>query len=79
MLNELKSQIILVLQYKKRNDKKIFHSYNKLITIDSESLADESFNLRIKALWIKVKNYASKDWILLDVIIKYSIKFFACA
>ena len=26
----------------------------------------------------KIKNYASEDWIVLDVIIKHSIKIFAC-
>ena len=26
----------------------------------------------------KIKNYASKDWIVLDVIVKHSIKIFAC-
>ena len=31
-----------------------------------------------QSLMVKIKNYASEDWIVLDVIIKHSIKIFAC-
>ena len=54
MLNELKKfkvQTVLVLDYKKRNDRKIFHSSNKLIASDSD--IDEALNPCIKALWQK--------------------------
>ena len=54
LLNELKKfkvQTVLVLDYKKRNDRKIFHSSNKLIATDSD--IDEALNPCIKALWQK--------------------------
>ena len=79
LLNELKKfkvQTILVLVYKKRNDCKIFHSSTKLIASYSES--DEAFKSMHQSIMTKIKNYASKDWIVLDVIIKHSIKIFEC-
>ena len=47
-LKKFKVQTILVLDYKKRNDKKIFHSSAKLIASDSD--IEEAFNPCIKAL-----------------------------
>ena len=44
-------QIILILDYKKQNDRKIYHSSAKLIASASDS--DEAFNPYIKALWQK--------------------------
>ena len=47
-LKNLKAQTILVLEYKKRNDLKIFHSSAKLIASDSDT--DEALYSCIKAL-----------------------------
>ena len=67
-----KVQTISVLDYKRRNDHRIFHSNAKLIISDSD--IDEAF----KSIMTKIKNYASKNCIVLDVIIKHSIKIFEC-
>ena len=79
LLNELKKfkvQAILVLDYKKRNDRKIFHSNAKLIASDSDIV--EAFKSMHQNVMTKIKNYACEDWIVLDVIIKHSIKIFDC-
>ena len=80
MLSELKkfkAQTILILNYKKRNDHKIFHSSAKLIASDSN--IDEAFKSMHQSIMTKVKNYTSKDCIVLDVVIKYGIKIFQCS
>ena len=69
-------QTILVLDYKKKNDRKIFHSNAKLIACDSD--IDESFKFMHQSIMTKIKNYFCKDWIVLDVIIKHHIKVFEC-
>ena len=79
LLSELRKfivQIIFVLDYKKRNDRKIFHSSAKLIASDSN--IDEAFKSMRQSIMTKIKNYASEDWVVLDVIIKHSIKIFTC-
>ena len=79
MLSELKKfkvQAILVLEYKKRNDRKIFHSCTKLIASDSD--IDEAFKPMHQSIMSKRENYACEDWIVLDVIIKHSINIFEC-
>ena len=79
LLNELKKfkvQTILVLDYKKRNDRKIFHSSAKLIASDSD--IDEAFKSMHQSIMTKIKSYASEDCIVLDVIIKLSIRIFEC-
>ena len=78
LLSELKKFKIqkLVLEYKKRNDCKIFHSSGKLIVIDSD--IDKAFKPMHKSIMIKMENSASEDWIVLDVIIKHNIKIFEC-
>ena len=73
-LKEFKVQTILVLDYEKRNDCKIFHSSAKLIPNDSN--IDEAFNSMYQSIMKKIKNYADKIWIVLDVIIKHGIKIF---
>ena len=75
-LKNFKVQTILVLDYKKRKDRKIFHSSAKLIAIDSD--IDEAFKSLHQSIATKIKNYASKNQIILNVIIKHSIKFFEC-
>ena len=77
LLNELKKftfQTISVLHYKKRNDHEIFHSSAKLIA--SDLYIDETFKSMHKSIMAKIKNYASEDCIVLDVIIKHSMKIF---
>ena len=71
-LKKFKVQTILVLEYKKINDCKIFYSCTKLIVSDSDT--DEAFQSFHQSIMTKTKNYAFKDWIVLDVIIKKSIK-----
>ena len=64
-----KSQIILYLDYQKRNDHKVSHSSVKLISSDSD--IDEAFKSFDQSIMTKIKNYASEDSIVLDVIIKH--------
>ena len=57
-LKKFKFQTIIVLEYKKRSDPKIFHSSTKLT--DSDSGIDlKSMHQKIMT---KIKNSASKDW-----------------
>ena len=62
------------LDYKKRNDRKIFDSSPKLIASDSD--IDETFKSMHQSITTKTKSYACKDQIFLDVIIKNNIKIF---
>ena len=75
-LKKFKVQTILVLDYKKRNDCQTFHSGAKVIANDSD--IDKTFKFIHQSIMTKIKNYACKDWIGLDVIIKHSIKIFEC-
>ena len=70
-LKRFKVQTILVLDYKKRNDIKIFHSSVKLIANDSD--IDEAFKSMHQSIMTKIKHYADKDWIALDVMTKHWI------
>ena len=79
LLNELKKFEVLtklILDYKKRNDLKIFHSRTKLVTSDSDT--DKAFMSMHQSIMTNIKNYACEDWIDLNVIIKHSIKIFEC-
>ena len=69
---------MLVLDYteKKKNDLEIFHSGAKLIGSDSD--IDEAFKSIQRNIMKKIKKYARKDWDVLDVIIKHSIKIVEC-
>ena len=62
--------------YKKRNDCKIFHSSTKLIASDSN--IDEAFKSMHQSIITEIENYTGEDWIVLDVIIKHSVKIFDC-
>ena len=75
-LKKFKVETILVLDYKKRNNHKIFHSSAKLIASDSN--IDKAFKSMHQSIMSKIKNHACEDWIVLDVIIKHSIKIFEC-
>ena len=73
---KFKVQAILVLEYKKRNDHKIFHSSAKPIASDSD--IKEAFRSLHQSIMTKIKKCASKDCIALNVIIKHRIKIFEC-
>ena len=62
------------MDYKKRNDCKLFHLSANLI--DSDSDIDEAFKSIHQSINTEIKNYASEDWIFLDVILKHGIKLF---
>ena len=70
-LKKFKVQTILVLDYKKRNDRKIFHSSAKLIASDSD--IDEAFKSMHQSIMTKIKNYAREDCIVFNIIINHSI------
>ena len=57
-LKNIKVQTIFVLDYKKRNDHKIFQSSSKLINSDPD--IDEAFKSMHQSIMSKIKNYASK-------------------
>ena len=73
-LKKFKVQSILVLQYKKRNNCKIFHSSVKLITSDPENV--EAFKSMPQSTMWKMKKSASEDWVVVETIAKYSITIF---
>ena len=75
-MEKFKVQTTLVLDYKKRNNRNIFHSSAKLIASDSD--IDEAFKSMDESIMTTIRNYASEDFIVLDVIIKCSIKIFEC-
>ena len=75
-LKKFKVGTILVFDYKKINYRRIFHSNAKLIASDSD--IDEAFKSMYQCIMTKIKNDADKDWIVLDTIIKHSIKIFEC-
>ena len=72
----LKVQAILILNYKERNNRKIFQSSAKLIV--SVLDIDEAFKSMHQSIMTKMRNSVRKDWIVLDVVIRYSIKIFEC-
>ena len=73
---KFKVHAILFLDYKKRNDHKMFLSRAKLIVSGSD--IDKRFKSMHQSIMTKIKNYASEDWIVLHVNIKHSIKTFEC-
>ena len=73
-LKKFKAQTILILDYKKRNDRKIFYLCTKLIASNLD--IDEAFKSMHQNIMTKTKHYACKDWIVLDEVIKHSIKIF---
>ena len=75
-LKKFKVQTVLVLDCKKKNDCQIFHLSTKLTASDSD--IDEAFKSMPQSIITKIKNHACEDWIVLDPIIKYSIKIFEC-
>ena len=58
-LKKFKVQKILVSDYKKRNNRKIFHSSVKLIASDSD--IDKELIFLHQSIMTKMENYASED------------------
>ena len=58
-LKKFKVQTILVLDYKKRNNHKIFHSKGKLIASNSD--INQAFKSMNQSIMTKIKNYACED------------------
>ena len=75
-LKKFKVQSILVLQYKKRNYHKIFQSSVKLIAGDSD--IDEALKSMHLNIMTKTKKSARGHWIVIETIVKQSIKIFEC-
>ena len=73
-LKKYKVQTVLLLDYKKSNDRKTFHSSAKLIDRDSD--IDEAFISMHQSIMAKIKNYRCKDWVALDAIVKHTIMTF---
>ena len=73
-MKKLKVKAILALDPEKRNACKIFHSSAKLTVSDSNT--NEAFKSTHQRNMTKIKDHACKNWIVLDVIIKHSIKIF---
>ena len=79
MLSELikfKVQAILVLEHKKRNDCKFFHSCTKLTATDSD--IDKACKFMHQSIMTIIKNYACDIWSVLDLIINHTVKIFQC-
>ena len=76
-LKKFKVQKILVLEYEKRSDCKIFYSSSKITANDSD--IEEGFKSMHQRIMTKIKNSVSKGWIVIEAIVKHSIKIFECA
>ena len=63
-----KDQTTLVLEYKKKNDCKIFHSSHKLIASDSD--IDKAFKSMHQSIMKKIKKIASEYCIVIEIIVK---------
>ena len=63
-----------MLDYKERNDHKIFHSRAKLIANDSDT--DEAFKSMHEIIMRKILS-PNEDWVI-ETIVKHSIKIFEC-
>ena len=65
-LKTFKVQKILVSDYKKRNNRKIFHSSVKLIASDSD--IDKELIFLHQSIMTKMENYASEDSKKMEII-----------
>ena len=75
-LKKLKVQAILILDHKKINNHKIFHSSSKIIA--GESDIDEAFKSMHQSIMTRIKKFASEDWVVTERIVKHIIKIFEC-
>ena len=73
---KFKVQATLALDCTKRNNCKILYLYTKLTASNSD--IDETFKSMRQNLLTKIQINTCKDWIILEVIIKLSIKIFEC-
>ena len=79
LLSELKKwkvHTMLVLDFKERNDCKIYHSSTKLIASDSD--IGEAFKSMHQSIVKKIKHFAGEYCIVVNVIIKHNIEMFDC-
>ena len=74
-LKRFKVQSILAIEYKERNDYKIFHSNAKAIA--SDSVIDKAFKSLHQSIMTKIKNFDSEVWVV-EKILKHSIMIFEC-
>ena len=65
---------VLFLDYKKKNDSQTFYSCTKLTASDFS--IDKVFKSMHQSIMTKTKSYVCRDCIVLDTIIKHSIKIF---
>ena len=75
-LKKLKVQTILILDHKKINNHKMFHSSSKIIA--GESDIDEAFKSMHQSIMTRIKKFASEDWVVTERIVKHIIKIFEC-
>ena len=75
-VEKVQTQTALILDYKKKNDPKIFHSSTKLNAINAD--IDEAFKSTHQSFMTKMKNDVYECCIVLDVIIEHSIESFEC-
>ena len=61
--------ILIVLEYKKKNDHKIFHLSAKLIASNSDN--DEASKSMHQSIIRKIKNSASENWVV-ETIVKHN-------
>ena len=72
-LEKFKVQTILVVDYKKRNDCKIFDLSAKLIASDSN--IDEAFKLTYQSIMTKIKHYTIEDCNVVDALLSTVLRF----
>ena len=68
---------VFLLDYTKRNHRKIFHLSVELSAGDSD--IDEAFKSMHQSIMTKMKNSASEIWIVVETILKHSSNIFECA
>ena len=75
-LEKFKVQTMLVWEYRKRNDCKIFHYSTKVFASDSD--IEEAFKSIHQSIMIRIKNSASNDWIDTETILKHYYGIWTC-
>ena len=78
LLSEMKMfkvKAVLILEYKKTNDHKTFHSCTKPIASNSDIY--EAFKSMHQSIVKKIKHW-TEDWTVLDVITIHNITLFDC-
>ena len=75
-MKKFKVKTVLILDTKKRNYCRIFHSSAKIIASDTD--IDEAFISMHLSITTEIRNFTCEDWIFLDAIMKHIIKIFEC-